>query len=178
MALVTVDDLNAYSGNFETAAYKTTLIEAASDIVVKYLGYNPLQAERTYRTVGWGNDFVILPVPEVSVVASLVVDGETWPPTDYLAIVDPVSGRTRLELTSKTFLRGAKIVITYTAGYTDIPEQIKLAVLRIASLLMTEANGNIGVTSKSFADMSRTFVNYTNFDKYLKPLARYRAEEI
>ena len=47
MALVTVDELNAYSGNYETAAYKTTLVEAASDIVVKYFGYNPALAERT-----------------------------------------------------------------------------------------------------------------------------------
>ena len=174
MALVTVDELNAYSGNYETAAYKTTLVEAASDIVVKYLGYNPSQAARTYRTVGWGNDFVILPVPEVSAVASLVVDGETWPSSDYLAIVDPVSGRTRLELTSKTFLRGAKVVITYTAGYETVPDAIKLAALRIAALMLEEANGNIGVTGKTFADMSKQFISYTNYDKYLRPLSGYK----
>jgi len=174
MALVTVDELNAYSGNYETAAYKTTLVEAASDIVVKYLGYNPSQAARTYRTVGWGNDFVILPVPEVSAVASLVVDGETWPSSDYLSIVDPVSGRTRLELTSKTFARGAKIVITYTAGYETVPDAIKLAALRIAALMLEEANGNIGVTGKTFADMSKQFISYTNYDKYLRPISGYR----
>jgi hypothetical protein len=51
---------------------------------------------------------------------------------------------------------------------SNIPDIIKLTVLRIAALLQSESDSNIGVTSKSFADSgTRTFVNYTNFDKYL-----------
>jgi hypothetical protein len=52
-----------------------------------------------------------------------------------------------------------------------MPNIIKLTGLRIAALLQTESDNNIGITGKSFGDSgSRTFVNYTNFDKYLLPI--------
>jgi hypothetical protein len=58
---------------------------------------------------------------------------------------------------------------------TSMPVIFKQTVLRIAALLLTEADNNIGITSKSFGDMgSRTFISYTNFDKYLYPLSKYR----
>jgi hypothetical protein len=56
-----------------------------------------------------------------------------------------------------------------------MPSIITMTVLRIASILESESNSNIGVTSKSFGDSgSRSFINYTNFDKYLLPLSSYR----
>jgi hypothetical protein len=56
-----------------------------------------------------------------------------------------------------------------------VPRIIRLTVLRIAALLQGETDENIGVTSKTFGDSgSRTFVNYTNFDKYLLPISKYK----
>jgi hypothetical protein len=56
-----------------------------------------------------------------------------------------------------------------------MPSLFKQTALRIAALLLTENDGNIGITSKSFGDSgSRSFMSYTNFDKYLSPLSRYR----
>ena len=56
-----------------------------------------------------------------------------------------------------------------------LPVVIKNAILRIAALLQTESQNNIGVTSKSFADSgSRTFVSFTNFDKYLSPVSGHK----
>jgi hypothetical protein len=56
-----------------------------------------------------------------------------------------------------------------------VPRIIRLTVLRIAALLQSETDENIGVTSKTFGDSgSRTFVNYTNFDKYLLPISKYK----
>jgi hypothetical protein len=58
---------------------------------------------------------------------------------------------------------------------TDMPKIIKLTIMRIAAILQTESDGNIGVTSKSFGDSGdRTFISYTNFDKYLLPLSSYK----
>jgi hypothetical protein len=58
---------------------------------------------------------------------------------------------------------------------TPMPYIIKLTVLRIAALLQAESDSNIGITSKSFGESgSRTFINYTNFDKYLLPIANYK----
>jgi hypothetical protein len=58
---------------------------------------------------------------------------------------------------------------------TLFPKLIIQTVFRIAALLQSEGDSNIGVTSKSFSDSgSRTFINFTNFDKYLLPIAKYK----
>jgi hypothetical protein len=50
-----------------------------------------------------------------------------------------------------------------------------MTVLRIAALLLSESDGNIGVQSKSFADSgTRTFINTVNFDKYLIQISIYK----
>jgi hypothetical protein len=60
-------------------------------------------------------------------------------------------------------------------GAAAAPALLKQTALRIAALLFSESDNNIGVTSKSFGDSgSRNFLNYTNFDKYLAPLSRHR----
>ena len=62
---------------------------------------------------------------------------------------------------------------------TAIPAEIILTILRIAALLESESNQNIGVTSKTFTDSgSRTFTNYTNFNKFLFPISKYRLKRI
>ena len=59
--------------------------------------------------------------------------------------------------------------------FNYLPEIIKSSILRIAALLQSESDSNTGITSKSFGDSgSRTFINYTNFDKYLSPISNYR----
>jgi hypothetical protein len=58
---------------------------------------------------------------------------------------------------------------------SNIPDIIKLTVLRIAALLQSESDSNIGVTSKSFADSgTRTFVNTVDYSRYLIQLSNYR----
>ena len=57
----------------------------------------------------------------------------------------------------------------------ETPEIIKLTVLRIAALLQSESDSNIGVTSKTFGDSgNRTFINTVNFEKYLQPISQYK----
>ena len=57
----------------------------------------------------------------------------------------------------------------------EIPEIIKLTIMRIAAILQTEGDSNIGITSKSFGDSgTRTFINTVNFDKYLIQISNYR----
>jgi len=65
------------------------------------------------------------------------------------------------------------------SGVNNIPPEIILTILRIAALLESESNQNIGVTSKQFADSgARTFVNFTSFQKYLFPISRYRLKRV
>ena len=56
----------------------------------------------------------------------------------------------------------------------EIPSAVRLTVLRIATLMLMEGGENIGVSGKSFADNSRTFISYTNYSKYLNPLQTFR----
>lgn len=179
MALITVSELESYSGDFAAdagiTALKGTIVNAASAVVTDYLGYDPISASRVFRTVGTGLDEILLPVPSVSAVASITEDGVTLSATKYSLVAS--GQKYKIERSDGlAFDRGVKIVVTYTAGYTTAPDQMKLACLRIGALMLSEKDGNIGVTSKSFADMSKQFISYTNYDKYLKPLAPYRAE--
>ena len=59
----------------------------------------------------------------------------------------------------------------------NCPDIILLTIKRIATLLLMEAGENIGVTSKSMPDNSRTFINYTSYFKYLRPIQNYRVEK-
>ena len=64
-------------------------------------------------------------------------------------------------------------------GRNAIPPEIVNAILRIAALLQTESDGNIGITGKSFSDSgSRSFVSFTNFDKYLQPISAWKLVRI
>lgn len=55
-----------------------------------------------------------------------------------------------------------------------VPDLVKITILRIATLMLMEGGENIGVSGKSFADNSRTFISYTNYSKYLNPIQTYR----
>lgn len=56
----------------------------------------------------------------------------------------------------------------------QVPDLVKITILRIATLMLMEGGENIGVSSKSFSDNSRTFISYTNYLKYLSPLQTFR----
>jgi len=57
------------------------------------------------------------------------------------------------------------------------PAIIKNTVLKIATLHLMEAGENIGITGKSMPDNSRTFINYTSYMKYLRPIQNWRVPE-
>ncbi|MCF0238161.1 MAG: hypothetical protein HUK24_06135 [Sphaerochaetaceae bacterium] len=59
----------------------------------------------------------------------------------------------------------------------NFPEVITLSILRVATLMLMETGGNIGLTGKAYADQSRTFINYSNYRKYLQPLDGLRRAE-
>lgn len=64
--------------------------------------------------------------------------------------------------------------------WSEVPEQnvcpplVLLTIKKIATLLLMEAGENIGITGKSMPDNSRTFINYTGYMKYLRPIQSYR----
>ena len=56
----------------------------------------------------------------------------------------------------------------------QVPDLVKVTILRIATLMLMEGGENIGVSGKSFADNSRSFISYTNYYKYLNPIQTFR----
>ena len=108
---------------------------------------------------------------DISIPESDLYDGgdATNDTDDYIGNADAT--------TVSPILNGGNAMLE--SGITTIPAEIIITILRIAALLESESNQNIGVTSKTFADSgNRTFVNHTNFGKYLFPISRYRLKRI
>lgn len=173
MSMVTIEQFNQYTNNYEEDPQhlKETYLDAAEKIVITYLGYDPRPREYDEFFSGIGDYKLYLNAKNVQNIGFVSVDGQ---PLDICTLDykdDYIFNRCR----QKVFHLGVdNIHVVYSAGFNDIPELILLSIMRIAALMITEANGNIGITGKSFADNSRTFVNFQNYDKYLKPLDVYR----
>lgn len=59
--------------------------------------------------------------------------------------------------------------------FVVVPGIIKLTILRIAALMESESQGNIGVTSKQFGESgTRTYVKTTDYNPYLIQIAAYK----
>jgi hypothetical protein len=167
MSIITVDQLNEYSNNYDDSTIKTIYIGTAEDIVKEYLGYNPASATYTDVLSGVGDYRLFLKAQPVTEITLLTIDGVLQNTSLFTKDVDSIY-KTDYEA---VFTEGQNnIQITYKAGYTSFPGLIQMTVLRIATLLMQESNGNIGITGKSFDTNSRSFINYSDFNKYLKPL--------
>lgn len=158
----------------EDDAKQLIYVDAAENIVESYLGYCPLSQTYTIKFDGNGNNKVSLYKKNITNVASVLIDNiEKKDSSEYAD-----SNTDELLYCSTPFTKGHKnIVVTFTAGWTvdDMPAEIKMTVLRIAALLQTESDGNIGVTSKSFdSGTSRTFIQTRNYDDYLIQCSNYK----
>lgn len=178
--IATLEELQEYTGMVaqEDAAMPSIYLAAAQDVVVSYLGYNPEQATYVERLSGSGLRRQRLGSKPIGDIQTVSIDGEEvlladlYVNEEFLCFID----------SSRTFPRGDEnVVVEFTAGYVtdELPGIIKLCVLRIAALMATEADGNIGITSKSFGDSgTRTFIQNTKYERYLEPLNRYRISRL
>ena len=166
--VITKEELEGFTGvQFESGNNIAELfIGAAQNIVENYLGYEVESKDYNNKHFALHNSNVIQTcVKNITAVKEITVDGT--PVEDYYIDDD--------KIILKQPVISDNIIVTFTAGFSeDLPQIIKLTVLRIAALLQTESNSNIGISGKSFVDGSRTFINFTNYDKYLISCANYR----
>ena len=165
--IVTKEELEGFTGvQFESGNNIADLfIGAAQNIVENYLGYEIESKEYTKHFALHTSNIIKCGVKNITSVAEITIDGT--PVEDYYINDDKIILRQPVI--------SDNIIVKFTAGFgTDLPQIIKLTVLRISALLQTESNNNIGISGKSFIDGSRTFINYTNFDKYLIACAKYK----
>ena len=165
--VVTKVELEGFSGvQFESGNNIAELfIGAAQNIVENYLGYEIESKEYTKHFALHSSNVIKCGVKNITNVSAISIDGtlveDYYIDDDKIILNQPVISD--------------NIIITFTAGFTtDLPQIIKLTVLRIAALLQTESNNNIGISGKSFMDGSRTFTNFTNFDRYLIACSKYK----
>lgn len=170
--IITVDELNNYLNNYESdeniTALKEQIILSAEDIVKDYLGYDPLCGyHEMEHHIGIGKRELYLNSKHIKNVEGLFIDGQFV--CDYTVAGNHLYRK-------EGFGSGSDILVNYTSGWrpNELPRIIKTTVMRIATLLWTETSGNIGLSSRVSPDNSKTFLNYTNYSKYLAPLETYR----
>ena len=165
--VVTTEELQGFTGvQFESGNNIADLfIGSAQNIVENYLGYEIESKEYTKHFALHTSNIIKCGVKNITNVSAITIDGT--PVEDYYVDDD--------KIILKQPVISDNIIITFTAGFgVDLPQIIKLTVLRIAALLQTESNNNIGISGKSFIDGSRTFTNFTNFDRYLIACSKYK----
>jgi hypothetical protein len=182
MSYVTVEELQKYSGVYEENVLSQNYINSAENIVNNYLGYSPTLHNYVQYFNGNGTNELQLRAKPIQTIISVEVNGESIPLSDFYSVMN-----NEFIYYNKIFPIGKRnIKVEYDAGWgitidddevnsEYLPKIIKMTVLRIATLLQSESAGNIGVTSKSFADSgTRTFINTVNFDKYLVQISSYK----
>ena len=168
--IVSVDQFNVYSGNYEDTAevisMKENMLKSAQEVVENHLGYKVESETRTDYVQGIGNNNLYLFAQPITEVTSVSINGTEIPSTDF----DVLGNHLRLK--QGVWPNNTEITVTYTAGWSsdNVPDTVQLTILNIASLMLQESDGNIGITGKSMAEDSRTYINYTNYDKWLKKL--------
>jgi hypothetical protein len=154
------------------AAYQIC-VDSAEYLVKERLGYDPASQAYTAQILrGTGRADIQLKAKPISLLSSVTVDGEARTIADFL-----VDGERIEDKNGKLFPDDALVVVTYTAGYAAaaMPAIIKLTIMDIASLLAMNRGENIGVSSfVGDGGMSRTFINYNNFDKQISRLEDLR----
>lgn len=173
--IVTVADYNTYSGNLENSlpvvAMKERMLKAAQEVVEEHLEYPIELCQHDDYLSPIGKPELYLNAFPVSRILSLSLCGSDIPASDY-----NIRGR-EIRLNSGVWPTGVGIVhCVYEAGWTSetVPDVIKQTIFELASLMLAESGGNIGITGKTMAENSRTFINYTNYERWLKKLDSLR----
>lgn len=160
MAIATLADIKAYL-DITTAdedARITALLPAVESQVKKHLGYDPAKQAYLDRLNGNGRRFVV-PQQSIPLVAvdSLTVDGVTIPAengaTPGWYIADGAVWLSGNYLFTKGY---GNVKLSYQAGYTNIPEAIKQAVVEMTAMRLKEID-RIGVSSKGIAGESISY---------------------
>jgi len=172
--LITLNYFNTFMNDYESStnvdALKTNCIEGAETIISEFLGYPLNKTNYVLKFKNIYNDFIVLPA-YINAVNELKIFDRGISEEDIII--------NKIYLTIKDFwnYRGIDVYVDFYGGFdsNSLPPIIKITICEIATLLYLQTNKNIGMTGISAPDgMGRTFINYTNFEKYLKKLVGYK----
>jgi hypothetical protein len=182
MSYVSLEEFKKYSNVYGEDDLQQNYIDSAENIVNTYLGYSPTLHNYIQYFNGTGANELQLKSKPIATIISVEINGESIPLSEFSIFMD-----SEFIYYNKIFPCGKRnIKIEYDAGYgitidddvvnsEYVPSIIKMTVLRIAAILQAESDSNIAVSSKSFGDSgTRTFINYTDYSKYLLPISIYK----
>lgn len=170
--IITLESFNSYINNWEDGEemrdLKKSIISAAEEVVCNYVGYNPYShlVESEYHTCSGRNRVELNDANPQSIQEAYLRGRDV---SDCCTIRGGA-------LYYKGLQKGDEIEVTYTAGWErrDIPAVFANTILRIASLMFAETGGAIGLTGRTSPDGSKSYINYTNYSKYLSNLDPYK----
>lgn len=172
--LVTLTEFNTFMNDYETSVnvdtLKTNCILSAQNIVQNYLNFSLKKQTTKEKFANIYNDFICVS-GFITKINSLTLNGVEINSNDIYF------NKHYIKVECYYNYKGIEVEIEYEVGFddTDCPEILKLTILQIATLIYMQSNKNIGITGLLGQDgISRTFINYTNFDKYLINLAGYK----
>jgi hypothetical protein len=159
--IVTVEEFQEYTQDFNDSTLTETIIKAAQEIVENYIGYK-LEAADYEEKKDFTRGYIAVEHPVIE-INSLLVDGQA------------ATGTSRGNIIKLDDYQAGTAEVEYSGGLDPVPDIIRLVVLQIATLKLMETGKKIGVTGIQNPDgAGSTFINYTNFDKYLQNLKQYR----
>lgn len=146
-------------------------VDSAIEAINRYLGYDVELKE--YETISYGDNgnlFSLEAYPLVKLIS--VKENNIELDTSLFRI----KNKNYLEYNfgKGVFSKDNLYKISYTAGFENVPKEIKIVALKVASVLWESEGGNLAVSSTSFADNgSRVFNNFKT-ERFLQELDSYK----
>jgi len=174
--LITLEDvkifLNVASGSTTHDALLKLLIEQYSAVIEGYCRRKFSQDNYEEVYDGNGKTSLLLDNYPIISIESLTIDDYPYTASDYLIY----KNEGEIKLVEDAFAIGNQNVeIEYTAGFEEVPADIKLCCTEMTASKFKEIDGNrIGIASISFGDQNTTFRESEFTDKIKNILNRYR----
>lgn len=147
------------------------IINYGESVVTSFLRYDLVQKDYAIFIDGYCTYFLSLPFKPISNLTKIEIDGIEIDLTKLIIRENKIIHREKLPI----FKDGLQnIYVECKGGFATIPPEIKGVTLEIASLIWSNKGQNIGVTSKADEFGNKTFINYSNFDKYLNRINHHR----
>lgn len=147
-----------------------TYCDAAMQCVKEFLNYDPELQQYTQTIKGDNGGLLALKAMPIQSITAFSVDGVSHQTSELSVVSD---NYVEFE-DGSLFLKGHKYSVTYTAGFSTVPELIKTTALQIASLFWESAGGNLAVSSTSFADTGSRVFNNFKADRFLEQIVSYK----
>lgn len=175
-ALTTLAKVKQYGGidSVEDDLLLARMIDSASASIESYCSRSFVSAARAEVRDGTGTRRMSMRHFPVTAVASLTIDGKVIPPRPSPTAYGYTFDDYQVRLTGYVFEEGVdNVEVVYTAGLATIPEDVDLACCELV-VSRYKARDRIGVSSKSLAGESISFVVDEFPDAVIGVLDRYR----